>query len=158
MVMERGRARPYSRIGQRVADLRRAAGRRRGERLTQRELADTLGVHQTTVAAWEIGRQRPEGENLVRLAEVLGSTPEAILADGSEGVLVGVGAQAEPEAEELMAFFDQTVRFLGGIAPSGQEKARKLDALEGLRRMLTARGMLPDWWYALRDRVENDEL
>ena len=156
--MERGRARPYRMIGQRMADLRRAAGRRRGERLTQRELAETLGVHQTTVAAWEIGRQKPEGENLARLADVLGSTPETLLSDGSEGVLVGAGAQTEPEAEDLMAFFDQTVRFLGGIAPSGQEKARKLDALEGLRRMLTARGILPDWWYALRDRVEHDEL
>ena len=156
--MERGRARPYGRIGQRVADLRRAAGRRRGERLTQRELADTLGVHQTTVAAWEIGRQRPEGDNLVRLAEVLGSTPEAILGESAEGVLVGAGDRPEAEAEDLMAFFDQAVRFLGGIAPSGQEKARKLDALEGLRRMLTARGMLPDWWYELRDRVERDEL
>ena len=156
--MERGRVRPYRMIGQRMADLRRAAGRRRGERLTQRELAETLGVHQTTVAAWEIGRQKPEGDNLARLAVVLGSTPEALLSDGSEGVLVGAGAQTEPEAEDLMAFFDQTVRFLGGIAPSGQEKARKLDALEGLRRMLTARGILPDWWYALRDRVEHDEL
>jgi hypothetical protein len=50
------------------------------------------------------------------------------------------------------------VRFLGGIAPAGQERLRKLDALEGLRRMLAARGMLPDWWSALRDRVVADEL
>ena len=44
------------------------------------------------------------------------------------------------------------------MAPPGEERLRKLDALEGLRRMLTARGALPGWWYTLRERVERDEL
>ena len=54
--------------------------------------------------------------------------------------------------------FDDVVRFLVGIGPKGQERARKLDALEGLRRMLTARGPLPDYWYLLKERVENGEI
>ena len=58
----------------------------------------------------------------------------------------------------MFGSFDAVVRFLGGIAPGGREKLRKLDALEGLRRMLSARGALPSWWYELRDSVENEEL
>jgi hypothetical protein len=69
-------------------------------------------------------------------------------------------AEPEPEqasAEDVFASLDAVTRFVEGIGPAGQERHRKLDALEGLRRMLTARGVLPDWWYALRDRVENGE-
>jgi hypothetical protein len=54
--------------------------------------------------------------------------------------------------------FDIVVKYLGGIGPRGQERARKLDALEGLRRMLTARGPLPDSWYLAKERVENGEI
>ena len=58
----------------------------------------------------------------------------------------------------MFATLDAVVRFVEGMAPPGQERLRKLDALEGLRRMLTARGALPDWWYELQERVENGRL
>lgn len=71
--------RPYKEIGQRIADLRRQEGRRRGLRLTQKVVAEHVGVAEGTVTAWEIGKQRPEGENLKRLASLLRTTPEFIL-------------------------------------------------------------------------------
>jgi hypothetical protein len=62
------------------------------------------------------------------------------------------------EAGDLFSSLDAIARFLGGIAPPGQEKLRKLDALDGYRRMITAREVLPSWWYELKRRVENEEL
>ena len=148
-------------IGDRIAGLRRAAGRERGRRITQRELADAVGVHLATVTAWEIGKQRPEGENLRRLADALG-VPQQYLLNGDAGAPERPDAQPlaadDDAATELFGSLDRLVRYLEGIAPPGQATLRKLDALEGLRRLLTARAALPDWWHVLRQRVEHGDL
>lgn len=67
-------------------------------------------------------------------------------------------AESLSEAEDMFSSFDALARFVGGIAPPGEEKLVKLDALEGYRRMITARGPLPKWWYRLKEMVERDEL
>jgi transcriptional regulator with XRE-family HTH domain len=135
-------------VGFRIRRLRERAGWSRDV------LAERLGVHAGSVARWESGGALPHAYHLERIAELGGVT--------TEWLRTGKGGEPEEaperEAEDLFSSFDAMARFLGGIAPAGQERLRKLDALEGLRRMLTARGMLPDWWYALRDRVEADEL
>lgn len=46
--------------------------------MTQREVAAEVGVSVGTVTAWEIGKQRPEGRNLERLAAFLGVFPDEI--------------------------------------------------------------------------------
>lgn len=144
-------------------DERRAIGYRlrrvrEGLGWDRNELAKRLEVHPGSIARWETGGSVPHRYYLERLSEWADVSADWILA-GEEG---GAGepreGAPEAEAEELFASFDTVARFLGGIGPAGQERFRKLDALEGLRRMLTARGMLPDWWYRLRDRVENGEL
>lgn len=48
----------------RIAVLRREAG------LNQRQLGARLGVGQTTVSAWEIGRNEPDSEALSRMAQL----------------------------------------------------------------------------------------
>lgn len=73
----------YSDIGDRIGALRRELKQARGVRVTQKELAGEVGVSLSSVTAWEIGKQRPEGENLLQLARVLDTTPEYIL-HGSE--------------------------------------------------------------------------
>jgi transcriptional regulator with XRE-family HTH domain len=149
-------------VGDRIAALRRAAGRARGRRLTQRELAHAVGVHLATVTAWEIGKQRPEGDNLLRLAGVLGVPPSEVVGGDpsppppAAGALEGV--DPGDAALELFGSLDRLVRYVEGVAPPGQATLRKLDALEGLRRLLTARGPLPDWWHLLRERVESGAL
>lgn len=75
---------PYAEIGARLAQLRRAAGLARGERLTQQRLAELVGVHTATVTAWEIGKQRPEGENLEKLAGVLGVDTDFLVRGPAE--------------------------------------------------------------------------
>ena len=43
--------------------------------LSQTELADALGLDQTTISAWESGKAEPTLFNLRRLADILGVTP-----------------------------------------------------------------------------------
>lgn len=142
---------------------RRAVGhrlRRVRERLgwDRTELADRLGVHPGSIARWETGGSVPHRYHLERIAEWGDVDAEWILTGKSPGVVEAAAEAPEEEAQELFASPDAITRFVGGIGPAGQERLRKLDALEGLRRMLTAGGLLPDWWYDLRGRVENGEL
>ena len=46
--------------------------------LTQKALADQIGVHPRLISAWEQGRNRPSMEHLQRLCERLGVGPEEI--------------------------------------------------------------------------------
>lgn len=142
-------------------DERRAVGHRirtlRERRGWDREaLAERLGVHAGSIARWETGGSVPHGYTLERIAALAGGSAEWIRT--GRGDAGPPGGAPEREAEDLFASLDAVARFVGGMAPPGEERLRKLDALEGLRRMLTARGALPGWWYTLRERVENDEL
>ncbi len=148
-------------------ETRRAIGyrlRRVRERLgwDRTELADKLGVHPGSIARWETGGSVPHRYHVERIAGWGEVEPDWILAGGEDGDVGEESGEAtgveEEAAEELFASLDSVARFVGGIGPAGQEKLRKLDALEGLRRMLTAKGLLPDWWYELRERVESDAL
>ena len=47
----------------RIAALRREAG------LNQKELGQKLGIGQTTVSAWEIGRNEPDNESMYKMAK-----------------------------------------------------------------------------------------
>lgn len=40
--------------------------------LSQRELAEKLGVSDTIVSCWETGRKRPSADNLFRLRDTIG--------------------------------------------------------------------------------------
>lgn len=68
---------------------------RRRKSLTQRQLAEKLGVHHTLVSSWERGVRRPGPSNLKKLCEALEITWEEIEA---------VPAPERPEAsrEERM--------------------------------------------------------
>lgn len=57
----------------RIRDLRTCAG------MTQRELADKLGISGAAVAQWETGDKRPTVDNLERLADIFGVSVDYIL-------------------------------------------------------------------------------
>lgn len=65
-------------FGLRVTELRKSRG------LTQKQLADQLRVSITSVQNYESGRI-PNGEILVRLAELLGCSPKWLIAGGDPG-------------------------------------------------------------------------
>lgn len=56
--------------------------------LTQESLAKKLGINRVSISQWERGDTSPKGNNLVRLAEILGVKPEWLLFGG--GGAVGV--------------------------------------------------------------------
>jgi len=62
-----------SEVGGRIAELRQGLG------LTQRQLAEKLGVPQSNVAYWEAKAPAPPGEVLPSLARVLGVSVDELL-------------------------------------------------------------------------------
>lgn len=144
-------------VGHRIRDLRERQGWDRDE------LARRLGVHAGSIARWETGGAVPHGYTVRRIAELAGTTAEW-LRTGDENKPARAGGTGAAEKHQAVPPGDPFVSdtavagFLAGIAPPGQESLRKLDALDGLRRMLTARGELPGWWYSMRERVEAGTL
>lgn len=47
--------------------------------MLQYELANRMGVSQASVSAWESGRAMPSAENLLKLADILECTVDALL-------------------------------------------------------------------------------
>lgn len=150
-------------------DERRAVGRRirvvrERHGWGRTELARRLGVHVGSIARWETGGAVPHGYTVERLAELGGTTAEWLRTgrdgdpprppDGASSTI----AAAAPPADDPFTSRAAVLAFLGAIAPPGHEPLRKLDALDGLRRMLTARGALPGWWYGVRQGVEAGAL
>lgn len=68
--------------GKRLADLRRRKADELGRRLTQREVAEAIGVSRETYAAWEADLQAPAGENLLKAARYYGVEPGEIMYGG----------------------------------------------------------------------------
>lgn len=48
--------------------------------LTQRDLAAALGIDQSTVSLWEVGKTRPRAKLLPKLAALLNCTVDELLA------------------------------------------------------------------------------
>ena len=61
-------------FGVRLQEIRKRRG------LSQVEVAEKLGIHQSLISQYERGYLRLHGALLVRLAQVLKTTPDAILA------------------------------------------------------------------------------
>ena len=51
--------------------------------LRQYELADRMGVKQASVSAWESGSAMPSAANLIKLADILDCTVDALLGRSS---------------------------------------------------------------------------
>lgn len=65
---------------------RRIQARRDEMCLSQAALARQIGVHQATISAWELGRQLPRHNQMVRIAAALGVAPTDLFAYEEEGV------------------------------------------------------------------------
>lgn len=66
-------------IGERIARLRKERG------ITQKELADMLGVTQPVVSDYEHGELRVHGELIIRLAKILRTSANEILGQEKNG-------------------------------------------------------------------------
>ena len=52
--------------------------------LTQHDMAEELGVDQSTVCLWEIGKTRPRAKLLPKIAKLLSCTIDELLASGEQ--------------------------------------------------------------------------
>lgn len=68
-------------LGNRIYELRKGKG------LSQKELGDLLGVSNKSVSKWENGVTIPKTETLVKLAEILGVSPQELLQGKTEDQL-----------------------------------------------------------------------
>lgn len=60
-------------------------GKVSGKTYTQAYVARLVGVSAPTVTQWEAGDQKPRGENLIRLATALDTTPDYLLSGSKRG-------------------------------------------------------------------------
>ena len=106
-------------IGTRIRELRKRAG------MTQLELSERVGVHETSIRRWEKEKDSgPDTAMIMKLAEALGVTAEALLADteretSPEGekslVYERNGERMElPPTEESYAIFKEIARMIAG--------------------------------------------
>jgi transcriptional regulator with XRE-family HTH domain len=75
----------------RLKELREQAG------LTQQELAERTGFTASGVSQWEMGRRVPAWPHVVALAEALGVTPDAFLAEPQARPPAGRGRPRKAE-------------------------------------------------------------
>lgn len=61
---------------------------RQKNNLTQKELADILGVSQGAYQKWEKGKREPNFENLLKLAAVLNTTTSYLLGEVDESIRI----------------------------------------------------------------------
>ena len=67
----------FAGLGERVAQLRKARN------ITQVQLAESLGVSQQTIQAYEVGRRRLPVSTLRQLAKTLGVSLDELMAEGA---------------------------------------------------------------------------
>ena len=82
----------FKTFGQRITDMRKARG------LTQAQLGETLGLDQTAVASYEIGRRRVPLSLLAPLAKALGVSVAELVEDAKGPGKRGPAAQAPAPA------------------------------------------------------------
>jgi len=85
----------YERLGQRVAERRKAQG------LTQAELAETVGISQQTLAHYENGRARIQVARLPHMAEALGISVEELIGAATKPGKRGPTPKLQQQLERL---------------------------------------------------------
>ena len=79
---------------------------RKAEGYSQRDLAERAGLHYRTIQNWESGRLPKSLDPVFRVAQVLGTTPEALLGTAEQYVVEAHekgGAKAARDVDELVS-------------------------------------------------------
>ncbi len=74
---------------------------RLGAKLSQRQLGEICGIHQTAVSQWESGRTSPDIESLTKLARFFGVSIESLMGEESREIPVLGYVQAGLPVEAL---------------------------------------------------------
>ena len=133
-------------VTNRIRALRKEAG------YSQKELGNVLGVGQTTVSAWEIGRNEPDNESSHKMAKLFGCSIGYLMGYEAESKHRGL-SDAEWEAfihqkrlehmeEQIQA---QIQREINGIDPEIEEYLAEQESDERIRNWeLDGRRIFPE--------------
>lgn len=123
-------------IGQRIKEARVAA------KMTQAEVAEAMGVHQTTISQWETGLQSPKVTVLRRLAVVLNCGVYDLMADDPVERLKAVDLVFQDKMTEM-----KRIRIELGLpevlAQLAEEAAELSQSALKLRRVLDGHNPTP---------------
>ena len=104
-------------LSEKLQNLRRAAG------LSQEQLAEQLGVTRQAVSKWETGEGKPDIDNLLPLAKLLGTTVDYLLDDGADEPRTETPPHTPPQSQsvgrelwEQLKAFGRRWGWLGGYA------------------------------------------
>lgn len=93
---------------------------RKDASMTQKELADALGVSESFVSQYETGKREPKYQTLCKIAEALGmSSPAYFVFDPVPDEIEKGPAPGEGEAD---AKRDELIRILSVLDPSEREQ------------------------------------
>jgi transcriptional regulator with XRE-family HTH domain len=102
----------FARLGARIAHLRKEQG------VTQVQLAETLGVSQQTITAYEVGRRRIQVSTLPVIAQALGITVEALVAEDPKPAKRGPAPKLQQQLERLQALPKAKQRMISEVLDS----------------------------------------
>lgn len=83
-------------VKNRIGDLRREQG------WNQRELGDKLGVGQTTVSAWETGKNEPDYKSIRAMAELFEVSADYLLGFSDDHIRRGLSPEAYTERQQRL--------------------------------------------------------
>ncbi|MCQ2481224.1 MAG: XRE family transcriptional regulator [Clostridia bacterium] len=95
----------------RIKDLRKRA------RLSQLELAELCGVHQTAVSQWEQGRTNPDTEMLIALSQIFHASIGAILGLDTPDDPIMIPVKGVVQAGEMTFVEDEDISAFEAISP-----------------------------------------
>ena len=123
---------------------------RKKRSLTQKELADALGISDKTYSKWETGENEPDVETLCRLAEYYGVSPAVFFqGEGEESELEGM-----PAAEAVQTCWRRMIDLLLSLRscayppPGAETELPPPETPQELRMPETDRSV---WYYVWRD-------
>lgn len=108
-------------IGERIREARRRARNADGKRMTQADLAGTIGVQAMQVSRWERGEQQPRSEHVAELAQALRCDANWLLTGAEPDAPAHATAESPPGYHEFVEHFghlfdDDLVQSLAGDA------------------------------------------
>jgi len=91
---------------------------RKEQGITQVQLAESLGVSQQTITAYEVGRRRIQVSTLPVIALALGVTVEALVAEAPTPAKRGPAPKLQQQLERLQALPKTKQRMISEVLDS----------------------------------------
>lgn len=118
--------------------------------LTQESLAKKLGINRVSISQWERGDTSPKGNNLVRLAEILGVKPEWLLFGDDAASSTGTSLPGYHNVEPAVIYQGKRIPILSYVqAGNWREMCEQATAFDGNVEYVSAGGEIGPYGFGL---------